>query len=79
MDIRADHPHSLEQVDITDEDKSEWYEKYKYDIPILHVDDKFWIKHRMTTEEAIEGLAEAKKGNFQARPGEPNAGAMERR
>jgi glutaredoxin len=72
-------PHSLESVDITDEDNIEWFKRYKYDIPVLHVGDKYWIKHRLTEEEAIQGLKEARDGTFQARQGEPNAGEMERR
>lgn len=36
------------QVDITDEDKKEWWDKYKYDIPVLHVNGDYWIKHRTT-------------------------------
>mmetsp|Transcript_38470 Transcript_38470/g.114798 ORF Transcript_38470/g.114798 Transcript_38470/m.114798 type:complete len:160 (+) Transcript_38470:1-480(+) len=31
-------PHSLEAVDITDEDHAQWLAKYKYDIPVLHLD-----------------------------------------
>lgn len=78
-ELREDYPHSLEQVDITDQDHSDWYSKYKYDIPVLHMEDKFWIKHRTTAEEATEGLIQAREGLFEERPGEPDAGAMERK
>ena len=77
--IRGSHPHTLEAVDITDEDKSIWYDKYKYDIPVLHIDGKYWAKHRLTPEVATEGLEAAKAGTFEAQAGEPNAGEMERR
>lgn len=77
--IRDELPHSLEAVDITDAEHDEWYEKYKYDIPVLHVGDSYWIKHRLTPDEAREGLMEARAGQFAARNGEPNAGEMERR
>ena len=80
LEIKSDYPHSLEQVDITDVDNQEWYEKYKYDIPVLHLNDKYWIKHRTTKEELSEGFKDAQDGKFtEPKAGEPNAGAMERK
>jgi hypothetical protein len=79
MDIRDDHPHSLEQVDITDPEHKDWFSKYKYDIPVLHIGEQYWIKHRINVEEAKEGLTEAQEGIFAERQGEPDAGKMERR
>lgn len=76
-ELREEVPHSLEQVDITDDDHTEWFGKYKYDIPVLHVNGQYWLKHRTDIEEAKAGLEEAQQGSFQARPGEPNAEAME--
>ena len=32
-DLRQSHDHSLTQVDITDKEHVEWFDKYKYDIP----------------------------------------------
>ena len=77
--VRESHPHTLEAVDITDEDKLDWFDKYKYDIPVLHIEGKYWGKHRLTSEVAIEGLEAAKAGTFEIQAGEPNAGEMERR
>lgn len=77
--LRDEFPHSLEAVDITDDDNKIWYGKYKYDIPVLHVGEQYWIKHRITVEEAKQGLYEAKLGSFKRRSGEPDAGEMERR
>jgi len=74
--LREEFPHTLESVDITTH--PQWFAKYKYDIPVLHVGEKFWIKHRISLEEAREGLKEARDGDFKARPGDPNAAAMER-
>ena len=65
-----------------------WYSRYKWDIPVLHVDGSYWAKHRIDEEGAIEALSEAAerraagKGEgetFSAREGEPDAGEMERR
>lgn len=69
---------SLEQVDITDSINQAWFDKYKYDIPVLHLEGKFWIKHRMTVEQAMDGFDEVIAGTFQGKPGEPSAAAMER-
>ena len=80
-DCREEIPHNLDLVDITDNEHANWHSKYKYDIPVLHVNGKYWLKHRTTLEEAKEGLLEAaqKGSDFQTRPGEPNAEAMERK
>ena len=78
-EVREEYPHTLLQVDITDEEHQAWFGKYKYDIPILHLEDKFWIKHRTTLEEVKEGFLQAQKGTFKERLGEPDAEALERR
>lgn len=82
--IQSTHPHTLEAVDITDPDKTEIYDKYKYDIPVLHMNSQYWTKHRLTAEEAIEAIQDVSnnpEGYFFTKPkaGEPNAGEMERR
>ena len=77
--LRKDHPHSLEAVDITDDDKVDVYDKYKYDIPVLHIDGKYWTKHRLDPEDAITALTQARKGEFEKQFNEPNASEMERR
>ena len=76
--IRTDYPHSLYAVDITDEDKQVWFDKYKYDIPVLHMEDVYWTKHRLSVEEAIEGIEEVMGGEFEVRGGEPDAGRLEK-
>lgn len=78
VDLRESHDHALTQIDITDDAHSEWYDKYKYDIPVLHLNSKYWIKHRLTTEEALEGFLAFKDGRFVSPLGEPNASEMER-
>ncbi|KAL3790919.1 hypothetical protein ACHAWO_010916 [Cyclotella atomus] len=75
--VREEHPHSLYAVDITDDDKQEWFSKYKYDIPVLHIDDVYWAKHRLTREEAIAALVQAREGSFRKSKGEPDAGRLE--
>ena len=77
--IQSTQPHSLHAIDITDPDHAEYYDKYKWDIPILHVNGLYWIKHRITEGEAIQGLSMVQSGEFVASDGEPDAAAMERR
>lgn len=77
--LRDEHPHSLEAIDITDADKTEYFDKYKWDIPVLHINGLYWTKHRLTAEEAIESLEDARLGVFEVQRGEPNAAAMEKK
>lgn len=75
----ADEPHTLLAVDITDADKREWWSKYKYDIPVLHINDEYWAKHRLHETDALEALQAARAGSFTPpKFGEPNAAKYER-
>lgn len=76
--ISEDYPHTLVAVDITDDDNKVFWEKYKYDIPVLHLNDFYFAKHKLSREEAIEGIISCKEGKFVSPSGEPNAAAMER-
>jgi thiol-disulfide isomerase/thioredoxin len=76
--VKTEYPHSLEQVDITDVEFSYYWDRYKYDIPVLHINGLYWIKHRITIKEAIGGFAAVRAGTFQSPPGEPSASRMER-
>mmetsp|Transcript_7696 Transcript_7696/g.8888 ORF Transcript_7696/g.8888 Transcript_7696/m.8888 type:complete len:198 (+) Transcript_7696:73-666(+) len=77
--IQQDHPHSLEAIDITDDDKTDAWDKYKWDIPVLHINGEYWTKHRLEVGEAQEALTKAQDGTFEKQKGEPNAAAMEKR
>jgi Glutaredoxin-like domain (DUF836). len=77
--VREEYPHSLEAIDITDLDKTEFYDKYKWDIPVLHINGKYWTKHKLDVKEAVDALTRATNGEFEEQRGEPNAAAMEKR
>ena len=77
-DAAIARPHTLEAVDITDTEHAEWWDRYKYDIPVLHIDNAYWAKHRITLDETLEALDEAEQGAFAPRRGEPDAGRLER-
>ena len=83
MACRNEAPHSLHLVDITDADKSEWWDRYKYDIPVLHIERAYWTKHRLTAAEALQAIAEAAELKaagkpFEPRTGQPDAARLER-
>ena len=46
---------------------------FRYDIPVLHINEMYWTKHRLTIDDAIAGLIEARNGQFTLRRGEPDA------
>ncbi|KAJ8603978.1 hypothetical protein CTAYLR_003351 [Chrysophaeum taylorii] len=80
---RSDIPHSLELVDITDEDNESWWGRYKYDIPVLHIDGVYWAKHRITRDQARAALIRATDARiaglaFAPTAGEPDAARLER-
>jgi thiol-disulfide isomerase/thioredoxin len=62
--LRSKYPHKLIAVDITDPiHKEQWYERYKYDIPVLHVNpNTYWAKHRITLEQAEQCFQEIQNG-----------------
>lgn len=79
---RDTSPHSLQLVDITDPDKTDWWNRYKYDIPVLHVDGAYWAKHRITPDLARDAIATAQRCRregipFPASSGQPNAAKFE--
>uniref|UniRef100_A0A8D2LLG4 Glutaredoxin-like protein n=1 Tax=Varanus komodoensis TaxID=61221 RepID=A0A8D2LLG4_VARKO len=41
----------LQEVDITLPDHSAWFEKYKYDIPVFHLNGQFLMKHQVDIQK----------------------------
>ncbi|NWI64344.1 YD286 protein, partial [Todus mexicanus] len=46
----------LQEVDITLPENSLWYDKYKYDIPVFHLNGKFLMKHQVDVQKFEEQL-----------------------
>ncbi|KAK4816351.1 hypothetical protein QYF61_015665 [Mycteria americana] len=46
----------LQEVDITLPENSAWYEKYKYDIPVFHLNGKFLMKHQVDIQKFEDQL-----------------------
>ncbi|XP_025902398.1 glutaredoxin-like protein C5orf63 homolog [Nothoprocta perdicaria] len=53
----------LQEVDITLPENSSWYEKYKYDIPVFHLNGKFLMKHRVDIKKFENQLAKLELQN----------------
>ena len=67
----TDVPHSLVAVDITDSENRAWWERYKYDIPVLHLDGAYWAKHRIEAGQCAQALRDARDGRFVSPAGQP--------
>ncbi|XP_075267688.1 glutaredoxin-like protein C5orf63 homolog isoform X2 [Opisthocomus hoazin] len=46
----------LQEVDITLPENSAWYDKYKYDIPVFHLNGKFLMKHQVDIQKFEDHL-----------------------
>lgn len=81
ISIQNNYPHTLIQVDITDVEHIVWWNKYKYDIPVLHINDMYWTKHKLNNDnDAIQAIQDVKSGTFHSpKSGEPNASVMEKK
>ncbi len=40
---------TLKEVDITKSENRDWYMKFRYDIPVFHLNGKYLMKHRVDT------------------------------
>ena len=53
----------FEKVDITEDENKQWYRKYRYDIPVFHLNGQFLMKHRVNENLLTEKLLEIEKTN----------------
>ncbi|XP_071762583.2 glutaredoxin-like protein C5orf63 homolog isoform X3 [Centroberyx gerrardi] len=53
------HRYVFQQVDITLPENKVWYDRYKHDIPVFHLNGQFLMKHRVNTVLLQEQLAKA--------------------
>eukprot|EP00960_Hanusia_phi_P045877 757476-Hanusia_phi.AAC.1 len=47
------------KVDITDPEHENWWKRYKYDIPVLHLNGMYWTKHKLDMAAGV-GRAEGR-------------------
>ncbi|CAH1796725.1 unnamed protein product [Owenia fusiformis] len=52
------HMYIFEEVDITAAGNEEWFEKYKHEIPVFHLNGQFLMKHKVNTKLLLRKLQE---------------------
>ncbi|XP_041753421.1 glutaredoxin-like protein C5orf63 homolog isoform X1 [Coregonus clupeaformis] len=52
------HRYIFQQVDITLPENKVWWDRYKYDIPVFHLNGQFLMMHRVNTTLLEKRLAE---------------------
>ncbi|XP_061172317.1 glutaredoxin-like protein C5orf63 homolog [Saccostrea echinata] len=57
------HQFELEKVDITLPENKEWYKKYRYDIPVFHLNGQYLMKHRTDLQVFLKRMAEIEGTN----------------
>ena len=53
----------LEKVDITLPENKEWYKKYRYDIPVFHLNGQYLMKHRADLKVFQRKITDMEKTN----------------
>lgn len=56
----------LQEVDITLPENSAWYDRYKFDIPVFHLNGQFLMMHRVnlsTLEKQLQKLEQQGAGS----------------
>lgn len=48
-----------EEVDITANGNQEWFNKYKYDIPVIHINNQEVMRHKVFEKPFLEALKQA--------------------
>jgi len=72
-------PHTLRIIDVTHSQNTYFFDRYKYDVPILHMGNQYWTKGcNLTPNTAALSLHMSATGFFQPGRDEPNAAEMER-
>ena len=52
------HHRTYKEKYIDDLANTEWFVKYRYDIPVIHLNDQFLMKHRVNEELLRKALEE---------------------
>mmetsp|Transcript_14021 Transcript_14021/g.19500 ORF Transcript_14021/g.19500 Transcript_14021/m.19500 type:complete len:84 (-) Transcript_14021:16-267(-) len=58
LKVQKQYPFTLENINILQH--PEWFEKYKYDIPVLHVNGKEICRHRFDEQTIINAVNNVK-------------------
>ncbi len=73
--VRAELPFELESVDITAPGNERWYENYKNDIPVVHLNGEEIFRHRVD-ERKLRALLSNHGSSPHARHSQSTGGSM---
>ena len=48
--------YTFEEIDITRLENIHWFKRYRYDIPVFHLDGNFLMKHKADVELLLKEL-----------------------
>ncbi|XP_074060505.1 glutaredoxin-like protein C5orf63 homolog isoform X2 [Macrotis lagotis] len=54
----------LQEVDITLPENSAWYDRYKFDIPVFHLNGQFLMMHRVNFSKLEKQLKKLEQQNY---------------
>ncbi|KAJ2525980.1 hypothetical protein EV175_007697, partial [Coemansia sp. RSA 1933] len=56
--VQQQVPFNFKEVDIRKPGNEAWFEEYKYDIPVIHVNNEFLLWHRVDVAKTVTKLQE---------------------
>ncbi|KAJ2191828.1 hypothetical protein IW145_006669 [Coemansia sp. RSA 521] len=59
--VRKQVPFEITEVDIKKPGNEKWFDEYKYDVPVIHVNDEFLLWHRVNIDDTVQKLLEIQK------------------
>ncbi|KAJ1975532.1 hypothetical protein H4R35_003102 [Dimargaris xerosporica] len=65
VDLQKQIPFNLEEVDIHARENATEWQKYTFDIPVLHIDHRFAMQHRIDGAKLLAMLNRPSENNHQ--------------
>ncbi|KAJ1994447.1 hypothetical protein GGI25_001501 [Coemansia spiralis] len=54
--VQQQVPFDISEIDVRKPGNEKWFEEYKYDVPVIHVNDEFLLWHRVDVAETVAKL-----------------------
>ncbi|KAJ2354829.1 hypothetical protein IWW50_006050 [Coemansia erecta] len=54
--VRRQVPFDVTEVDIKKPGNEKWFDEYKFDVPVIHVNDEFLLWHRVNIDDTVQKL-----------------------
>ncbi|PVU97341.1 hypothetical protein BB559_002074 [Furculomyces boomerangus] len=54
-------PFDIQEVDIKSPENKKWFDEYRYDVPVVHANEKFLLWHQVDIESTIKKLQDILK------------------